>query len=225
MGIFSRLRDIIHSNINTMLEMAEDPEKLIKLMIQEMEDTLVEIKANCAAAMATRKRIEREVAAARAKVEEWANKAELAVGKGREDLAREALKEKRRLQERLEGMERELENCDGVVAKYKDDIAALEQKLTTAREKHRVLVQRHIHASQSKRAQEKVREADAEDAFVRFQKFENRIERMEAEANLVNHGRKPSLKQEFEDIAKDDEIEKELDSLRNRVKGGGSAGL
>jgi len=189
MGVFSRLRDIIGSNINSMLEKAEDPEKLIKLMIQEMEDTLVEIKATCAGAMANNKKVERELQHVRQQVKDWDDRVTLAVRKGRDDLAREALLQKRRLGEGVEALEREVAEGEELERKYKEDIQKLEEKLQTAREKHRILVQRHIHARQSRRARQSIRKADHQSAIVRFEKFENRIERMEAEADLVYYGR------------------------------------
>ena len=91
MGIFTRMRDIISSNINAMLEKAEDPEKLVKLMIQEMEDTLVEVKASCAGVMAAKKKIQRELDECGGRAEKWADRAQLAVDRGHDDLAREAL--------------------------------------------------------------------------------------------------------------------------------------
>ena len=91
MGIFTRVRDIINANLNAMLDKAEDPEKLAKLMIREMEDTLVEIKASCAGSMAKKKRIERELQGVQERAREWRDRAQLAISKGREDLAREAL--------------------------------------------------------------------------------------------------------------------------------------
>ena len=106
MGVFSRLSDIISSNLNAMLDKAEDPEKLIRLMIQEMEDTLVEIKASCAGVMAAKKKVQRELAEVHTRALQWGNKAQLAVNKGREDLAREALIEKRRYRERANALER-----------------------------------------------------------------------------------------------------------------------
>ncbi len=218
MGIFTRLRDIVGSNINAMLEKAEDPEKLVKLMIQEMEDTLVEIKASCAGAMATKKRIQRSLDEAARRAGDWAGKAELAVSKGREDLAREALREKRRYQEQATSLEQEVAHCDELVTQYKEDIGQVEKKLGTAREKHRVLVQRHIHARGKKQAQQQIRRADSSDAFVRFDKFEQRIERMEADADLVNYGRKPSLEEEFVALEGDDEIEQELQELKDAAK-------
>jgi phage shock protein A len=218
MGIFSRLRDIISSNVNAMLDKAEDPEKLVKLMIQEMEDTLVEVKASCAGVMAQRKKIERQLEAAREGVERWDENARLAVQKGRDNLAREALSEKRRYRERADALERELDEHEALVAQYQDDIMQLEDKLDTVREKQRVLVQRHIHARRKKRAQQDIRKADTSDAFVRFEKFQNRIERMEAEADLVNYGRKPTLEEEFARLETDEEIERELEELKADVE-------
>ena len=225
MGIFSRMSDIISSNINSMLDKAEDPEKLVKMMIREMEDTLVEVKASCAGAMATKKRVQRELNAANEGVREWGEKAQLAVDKGREDLAREALMEKKRYTEKVESLEKELEQCDALVNQYQSDIQKLEDKLSNARERQRMLVQRHIHAKGKKRAEEGIRKVDTSDAMVRFERFENRIERMEAEADLVNMGRKHNLEDEISKLKTDDSIDKELQELKNRRQqqsGGGT---
>jgi len=224
MGIFTRLRDIISSNINTMLERAEDPEKLIKLMIQEMEDTLVEIKASCAGVMASKKKVERDLNAVEDRAQQWADRACMAVDKGRDDLAREALVEKRRYTWRAEALRDEAGRFDALVEQYQDDIMQLEDKLSAAREKQRVLVQRHIHAGSRKKAQKDIRRVDTTDAFVRFEQFENRIERMESEADLVNYGRKPSLEEEFAGLEGDEEIESELDELKAASKSGADEG-
>ncbi len=215
MGIFTRLKDIVNSNLNAMLEKAEDPEKLIKLMIMEMEDTLVEVKANAAGVMAGRKKVERQLSGFKAKSDDWAAKAQLAVDKGREDLAREALMEKRRCLDRAEELERELAEFELLVDQYKDDIQALEDKLAEAREKHRVLVQRAIHANGRKKLQRQVRNATSADTIARFEALEMRIDRAEAEAELVNYGRKPSLEQEFAALEQDEEIERELAALKS----------
>lgn len=217
MGIFTRFRDIINSNLNAMLDRAEDPEKLIKLMIHEMEDTLVELKASCAGVMAQVKKIERQLGDVRDRADYWGEKAGLAVSKGRDDLAREALVERRNCQDRAEKLERERANHQGLIDQYKDDIQQLEDKLGSAREKQRLLVQRHIRATKSKRAQEDIRRAESTDAILRFEQLENRIERMEAEADLVNFGRKPSLEEEMENLGLDDEIEQELKDLKSSL--------
>jgi len=219
MGIFSRFRDIINSNINAMLDKAEDPEKLIRLMIQEMEDTLVEIRASCADAMAMKKKGQRGREEAVSRCDQWARRAELAVGRGREDLAREALMEKRRYQERVEALESESEQCDELIEQYQDDITQLEGKLSSAREKQRILVKRHVHAQHRKRAEMDIRRIETSDAILRFEQVENRIERMEAEADLVNFGRKGTLEEQIASLETDEEIEDELAKLKESVKG------
>ena len=215
MGIFTRFRDIVGSNINSMLDRAEDPEKLIKMMIQEMEDTLIELKVACAAVMAESKNVQHQLQAVEKRVGYWEDKANLAVKKGRDDLAKEALLEKRRFSQRMESLNTELTEHDALLEQYKDDIRQLEEKLKSAREKERMLVQRHIHASRKKRAQEEIRRIESSDTIIKFEELEHRIEHMEAEAELVNFGRKPSLENELEDLALDEEIESELQKLKS----------
>jgi phage shock protein A len=214
MGIFTRFRDIISSNINAILDKAEDPEKLIKLMIREMEDTLVEIKAACAGAMASSKKVQRQLTSLQERIQYWEEKAQLAVSKGRDNLAREALVEKRRYSRRIDGLENELSEHNLLVEQYQADIRQLEDKLKSARDKQRLLVQRHIHASQKIQAQEEIRRVDSAAAMMKFDELENRIERMEAEADLVNFGKQSTLDAEFEALDVDEEIEKELQALK-----------
>jgi len=197
-----------------MLDRAEDPEKMIKLMIREMEDTLVELKASCAGIMAEKKKIQRRLEEMQSRAELWAGRARTAVDKGRDDLAREALIEKRRFNQMTESLEQELIDNNALVNQYHDDIRQLEDKLGKAREKQRILVQRSIRARQAKQAQEEIRRMDNYETIAKFDELENRIERMEAEADLVNFGRKPDLEEEFEELMVDDDIERELASLK-----------
>jgi phage shock protein A len=214
MGIFTRFRDIVSSNINAMLDRAEDPEKLIRMMIREMEDTLVELKSACAGVMAETKKIQRQSDEAHARSRFWADKAELAVSKGRDDLAREALVEKRRYQQREEAVDRELRDHESLADQYQADIRQLDDKLKSAREKQRLLVQRHIHAERKRRAQEDIRRVDSAEAVFKFDELENRIERMEAEADLVNLGRTHDLEDQLNRLSADEDIERELQSLK-----------
>ncbi len=223
MGIFSRMRDIISSNINVMLDRAEDPEKLIRLMIQEMEDTLVEVKASCAGAIAEAKKVERELNFITDKGNEWGARAQKAVDQGHEDLARQALTEKKRYLSRANHLEAELAECTMVVERYQDDIQQLEDKLASVREKQRTLIQRHIQAKHKRRAQEDMRRADSSEVLTRFAIFENRVERMEAEADMVNFGKRPTLDDEFERLERDEEIEAELKAMQQRARSGGDA--
>ncbi len=218
MGIFTRFKDIVSANINSMLDKAEDPEKMIKLMIQEMEDTLVEIKASCASAMATKSKVARALDDVQYRVNDWENKARLAISKGREDLAREALAEKRVFAEEHERLTREISQLEGIVNKYQGDISQLEEKLTNARKKHQMLLQRHTQAQKSYKAQSVLRKNDNIDAFARFDAFENRIERMEADAELVNAKARPALEDEFAKLEGDESLENELAALKAEIE-------
>jgi phage shock protein A len=218
MGVFTRFRDIVNSNINAVLDKAEDPEKMLKLMIREMEDTLVEIKSACAGVMAAGKKIERELEGTRSRAGYWEERASLAVSKGRDDLARNALVEKRRYTDKEEALQRELREHQALVEQYQEDVVQLEHKLGSAREKQRTLIQRHIHARRQRQAQEEIRRMDNSEAVYKFEEFENRIERMEAEADLVNYGRKETIEQELDAIIVDEDIEKELHRIKSSLE-------
>ena len=215
MGIFTRFKDIVASNMSAMLDKAEDPEKLIKLMIREMEETLIEIKSSCANAIANQKKVGRLLDDILEKENFWAQKAELAVKKGKDALARQALQEKRRFTQKTEVVEIEQTELSTIIEQYRDDISELESKLKSAREKQRILVQRHIRASGKKRAREEIRRADSTEIMQKFEELENHIERMEAEADLVNYGRPSTLEEEFDILEADDDIEAELNKLKS----------
>ena len=217
MGIFTRVRDIVGSNINAVLDKAEDPEKLVKHMIREMEDTLVELKAACAGAMASAKKAGRDMEGVDAQIRHWEDRAELAVERNREELAREALTAKRHYQDDAETVHREVDELEELVGQYKSDIIQIEEKLGQARERQRVLVRRYKHAVHKKRAQQEIRKFDTSQVFVKFEEFTQRLDRAEAEADLVNFGRgqHKSLEQDFRDMEKDDSIEAELKRLKD----------
>lgn len=218
MGIFTRFRDIISANINAMLDRAEDPHKLIRLMIHEMEDTLVELKAACAGVMAEQAKIRREIEVLDEKCRDWEAKAELAVRKQREDLAREALLEKRRYAESCEARKDELAGHQALVDQYRDEILQLEEKLDGARDKQRLLAQRHRHAQHKKQARAELRRAESRETLYKFEDLENRIERMEAEAELVHPKRSTPLETELDKLMADDDIENELEALKQKQK-------
>jgi len=215
MGVFTRFKDIINSNISSMLDKAEDPEKMIKLMIREMEDTLIEIKVACAGVMAAQKKIERRLDEAENQEALWEKRAILAVEKGKDDLAREALSEKRHFVRLSESLENDRVGHGSIIEQYQEDIRQLEDKLNKAREKKRMLVQRHIRAKRKIEAQEEIRRMDGFETLAKFDELENRIERMEVDAELVNYGRKPTLDEAFDKLAVDDDIEKELEAIKS----------
>ena len=214
MGIFTRFRDIIGSNINSMLDRAEDPEKLIRLMILEMEDTLIELKVACAGVMAESNRVRHQLQTSEKRIHYWEDRARLAVTRGKDDLAREALLEKRRFTQRSELLADEISRHQFLMGQYREDIRQLEEKLKSAHDKERQLVQRHIHATHKRRAQEEIRRIDHSDTIIKFEELEHRIDHKEAEAGLVNFGHKPNLEDELERLEMDVEIENELRGLK-----------
>jgi phage shock protein A len=179
-----------------------------------MEDTLVEIKAACAGTMASNKKVQRQLDTLHDRIRYWEEKAALAIKKGRDNLAREALVEKRRYTRRVDGLENDISEHNLLIEQYQDHIRQLEDKLKSARDKQRLLVQRHIHANRKRQAQEEIRRMDSSEAMLKFDDLENRIERMEAEADLVNFGKKTALEAEFDTLGVDEEIEKELQALK-----------
>lgn len=218
MGIFTRVRDIVNSNINAALDKAENPEKLVKHMIREMEDTLIDIKAACASSMAGARKAEREVENAVSLTEHWAARAEMAVDRGRDNLAREALRAKQRYAEEATLTQGTADELSNLVDQYKSDIVQVEKKLAEARERQRTYVQRHVHAVQKKKVQQQIRKLDTSHAIVRFEEFQERLDRVESESELVNFGRpKPqSLEGEFLKMERDESIEEELQALKQK---------
>lgn len=219
MGIFSRFKDIVSSNINSMLDKAEDPEKMIRLMIQEMEETLVELKAGCAGLMADRKRIDRDREEADSRMELWESRARLAMEKGREDLAREALVEKHAAEHAAGSLESEQARFDVLIEQAREDMAQLEAKLESARERQRSLVKRHVRADQRKRVRNDVRRAQSSEAMMRFDRFEQRVERLEAEAELAGPSGSHGLEDQFAQLENGDAIEAELEAMRKKAAG------
>ncbi len=219
MGIFSRMGDIINANLNSALEKAEDPEKMIRLMIQEMEDTLVEVRSATAKCIAEKKERARLLKRLEQQQIEWERKAELALEKDREDLARAALAEKTALSDRIGYLKEELEHYEDQLAKYDEDIGKLQAKLTDARNRQRALVMRHRSASHQLKTRKHVYNDKIDEMLHRFESAEERIERIESEAEALDMGRKgQSLDSEFRKLERDERVEAELQALKSRSK-------
>ncbi|MFN7055768.1 phage shock protein PspA [Hyphomonas sp.] len=215
MGLFSRLGDIINSNINAMLDGAENPEKIARLIIQEMEDTLVEVRTAAARAMADKKEMEREIAQFTASRDDWAAKAELAIDKGREDLARGALAAKQKAEAEIERRKSAMKIAEEAFERRQDDLTKLQAKLDEAKAKHRALVMRREAAEQRIRMRTQMYDGRADEAIARYANLERKVDEMEAYADAIR-GREPSLEQEFAELEQNDAIEQELAALKAR---------
>jgi phage shock protein A len=217
MGIFSRLADIINANLNSALDRAEDPEKMIRQMIHEMEDTLVEVRANAARMIADRKGLERRRGSLDAAQVEWQRKAELALSKDREDLARAALTEKARLAQDLKDLDEELVHLDEALTKYEEDIGKLEAKLREAKAKQKVIVARQATATSRLKVRRQVHDRRIDDAFVRFEQMERRLDAAEGEVEAFDLGRGKTLADEINDLASNTAVEEELKELKSKL--------
>ncbi len=217
MGIFSRLTDIINSNLNAILDRAEDPQKIIRLVIQEMEDTLVEVRSTAAKTIAEKKESARKLARLQEAQGNWEEKAELALSKGREDLAKGALVEKAKLAEATEMLKEELEELDAMLAQGETDIAKLESKLREAKAKQQSLTARHETASSRLRVRRNLYDGRVDEAFARFEQVEKKLDEAEGEVEAFDLGRGKSLSEEISELATESAIDDELAALKARM--------
>lgn len=217
MSIFSRFADIINANINSLLEKAEDPEKIIRLMIQEMEDTLVEIRSSAAKCIADRKEQRRYAAFLEREQTEWAKRAELAVRQGREDLARAALTEKQRHADEAEKTGHEMELLDKQLEKFNSDITLLQNKLTDAKTRQRSIVIRHKTAATQLAARKHIHDDTIDEMLFRFENAERRIDRVEAQGESLDMGRRKGLAEEIAGLEDDDRVEDALSALKAKL--------
>jgi phage shock protein A len=218
MGVFSRLSDIINSNINAMLDKAEDPEKIARLIIQEMEDCLVEVRSAAARSMADKKEYERDILALEQSRLDWASKAELAVEKGREDLARGALAAKQRAEREIESRRQALKAIEEIGFKRQDDLEKLQAKLDEAKTKLRSLIVRREAAEHRIAMRSRIEVNKVDEAMRRYAQVERKVDEMEAYADLINVGDR-SLEAQFQELAAEESIEKELAELKRRRGG------
>ncbi|MCW8877672.1 MAG: phage shock protein PspA [Kangiellaceae bacterium] len=219
MGIFSRFADIVNANINALLDKAEDPEKLIRLIVQEMEDTLVEVRTSSARTIAEKKDISRRIEVVAAEAEEWERKAELAIAKGREDLAKAALMERNNAQEVADELQKELDKLEQVLAKLSTEISQLQEKLNDAKARQKALIMRHKTTSSRLKVKQSLYDSSAGDAVTRFERFERKLDELESEVESFDLGKNRSLADEIDDLEKEEEIDQQLAELKARVSG------
>jgi len=218
MGIFSRFSDIVQANINAMLDRAEDPEKMIRMMISEMEETLIEVRSTSARIIADRKTAERKLSRMKVEVLDWERKAKLAIEKGREDLARAALLEKQVMGDDVDIVEQDLANLDEHLAKLEEEVGQLQSKLQDAKAKEKTLKMRQETTSARFKAKRQTERASVEDAFAKFEQFERRMDYYESELEAMDFGKDAAnLNQQFADLENDDKINAELERLKKDV--------
>jgi phage shock protein A len=218
MGIFSRFTDIVNSNINAILDKAEDPEKMVRLIIQEMEDTLVEVRSASAKTLANKKEIANQIAKHESDANDWEAKAELALSKDREDLARAALQEKKKSAEAAEALSKELAIVDEQISKLQDEIGQLQEKLADAKSRQKAIIMRQKTASSRLEVKKTLDSTKVDNAMGRFEQYERKIDDLESQVEAYDLGKK-TLQDEFAELEASDKVEDELAALKAKVKG------
>lgn len=218
MGIFSRFTDIINANINSILDKAEDPEKMVRLIIQEMEETLVEVRTQSAKLIADKKELERKSERWSSEIVEWERKAEVAISKEREDLARAALKEKRNCEEASITLESELQQVSDSLEKLSGDVAQLQQKLKDAKLRQKALILRGDTAKSRMGVKRQLHTVNIDEALTKFDRFERRIDDMEGEVEAFELGQR-SLSEEIAELERDEQINADLAELKAKMTG------
>ena len=216
MGIFSRFADIVNSNINAILDKAEDPEKMVRLIIQEMEDTLVEVRSTSAKTLAEKKELARRVEHLNQEAQQWQEKAELALVKDREDLARAALLERQKSSDAAASVEKELEHVESHIEKLQQEVATLQDKLADAKARQKAIVLRQRSAESRLEVKKALDSSKVEDALNRFERYESKIDGLESQVEAYDFGKK-SLSDEIADLQKNEQVDDELAALKKKL--------
>ncbi|WP_109806921.1 phage shock protein PspA [Sphingosinithalassobacter portus] len=218
MGIFSRTRDIIAANVTDLLDKAEDPAKMIRMIILEMEETLVEVRASAARTIADQKEMRRHIGKLEKLQESWTEKAELALSKDREDLAKAALTERQKAADMCEQLESEIAVLDDALRASEEDIAKLQNKLREARTRQNSIMTRLETANNRFRMREMTNGSRMTEAFSRFDMLERRVDFAEGRADAAGLGAQPkSLDEEIAELRSSEKVEAELEALKKRV--------
>jgi len=217
MGIFSRFTDIVNSNINSILDKAEDPEKMVRLIIQEMEDTLVEVRSASAKTLASKKEISSQIGKMQNEAKDWKAKAELAISKDREDLARAALLEKKKCDEHANALSSELKVIDEQITKLQSEVGQLQDKLADAKTRQKAILLRQKTVSSRLEVKKSLDSGKVDAAMGRFEQYERKIDDLESQVDAYDLGKK-TLADEFAELESDDEINDELAALKKKMQ-------
>ena len=217
MGIFSRMTDIINSNISSLLDKAENPEKMIRMVIQEMEETLVEVRSGTAKVIAEKKTLARRAEQLKRQAQDWESKAELALSKEREDLAKAALLEKSNINSSVVITERDLAKLDGTLDKLSTEIEQLQAKLNDARARQKTIVMRTTATQSRLNVNRQLHSYSIDNAMDKFEYYEKKIDQMEGQMDSI-HIEKRGLQSEFDELEKQESIDQELEDLKTKLK-------
>ena len=220
MGLFSRFTDIINANLNSMLDKAEHPEKMIRLIIGEMEETLVEVRTTAAKNIAEQKTLARKVKAAREGVAHWHDKAEVALSKSRDDLAKSALAQKHKCQAELTQLDGENGQLTDLLSAIQEDAQRLQDKLNEAKRRQDTLRLRQESAEVRLKVREKAVIHNIDEAMAKFERYQQKIDHLEAQVESYDLTENKDLSTQIAELEQDDSIEAELAEMKKKVVNG-----
>jgi phage shock protein A len=218
MSIFSRTRDIFAANITELLDRSEDPAKMIRMVILEMEETLVEVRASAARCIADGKEMRRALSRLDELQKNWTEKAELALSKDREDLAKAALLERQKATDMSEGLRLEIKGIDDTLKGYEADIAKLQGKLREARARQNAIAARFESAVTRAKARELLNGTRTDDAFSKFELLERRADFAEGRADALGMTGPKSLEEEIAELKAAEAVDAELEAMKAALK-------
>ncbi len=218
MNVFKRIADIFNSNLNSALDRIEDPAKMINLMITELQDTLTKARSSAAARKAEKTSLTKEKEELTKAIERWEDRAKLAITNKREDLAREALSEKKGCNERIRLINEQLVSLDTILTSQEVQLAQISDKLKEVKDKQKILVQRATSAKEKKQVARTLQSSDSSDLARKFSELESNIERMEADAEMSGYHGRRSSSDEFSKMETDSALEEELAALKASMK-------
>ncbi|MBU2892125.1 phage shock protein PspA [Colwellia sp. D2M02] len=217
MGLFSRFTDIVNANINSMLDKAEHPEKMIRMIITEMEETLIEVRTTAAKNIAEQKTLARQIKSTQNSVDHWHEKAELALAKNREDLAKSALTQKHKQQAELEHLHEANTQLDEYLAAVQDDAMRLQDKLNEAKRRQEAILRREESAVVRLKVREKAAVHNIDEAIGRFERYQQKIDRLEAEVEAYDLTESKGLSAQIDELAQNDAVEQELAAMKKQT--------
>ncbi|MGQ9869877.1 PspA/IM30 family protein [Leptodesmis sp.] len=222
MGLFDRIWRAIRANLNSLVSQAEDPEKILEQAVLDMQEELIQLRQAVAQAIATQKRTERQYSQAILTADEWYRRAQMALEKGDETLAREALTRRKSYQETANTMKTQLDQQDVVVSQLKQNMVKLESKISEAKTKKDLYIARARSAKASQQINDMLGQVGTGSAMAAFERMEEKVLQMEAQAEAVAELGVDDLERRFEQLGKADDIESELAAMKSHQELPGS---
>jgi phage shock protein A len=218
MSVFKRFSDVVNSNVSAMLDKAENPEKLVRMIIAEMETTLFDVRTESAKIISNKKEMQRQLKTMQEEIDLWQTRAEKALSKERDDLAKQALQEKHHIEQAVEAQVKEFNELETALLRLEQDVGKLQLKLNEAIARRDVIVARHDTIKSTIKTRKQIDETSINEALHRFERFEKRMDELESEVEAMDLGRNVSLSQQIDSLEEDDELNAELEALKQKIK-------